>query len=57
MHLPWPATGLEAWLSAVRARAMEAQKAAERPARRKRAPPVEDGPTDWGKVRKTLLVS
>jgi hypothetical protein len=55
IHLRWPTTGLETWLGAVRARATEPAKPAKRRAAPRRAQPDEDGPTDWGQVRRRLL--
>lgn len=54
MHLRWPATGLEAWFGAVRARAEEPAKPVKRRPPPRRQQPAEDGPTDWAKVRKRL---
>lgn len=53
MHLRWPATGLENWLSEVRARVAAPATSAKKTPRR--VPPKEDGPTDWAKVRRRLL--
>lgn len=54
-HLRWPATGIDGWFSAVRARAATPEKTPQRTRPPRRPPVQEERPTDWAKVRKRLL--